>query len=62
MLDDLPAPFMVDKIKVWPCMSRPGFRWFIAYEGKAHYFRSKSEAILFAKDQQAVEDQENLCD
>jgi hypothetical protein len=60
--DDLPAPFMVGLIKIWPCASRPGFQWFCAYEGRPYYFRSRSEAVLFAKDKQAMEDPEGLCD
>lgn len=62
MWDDLPSPFMVGAIKVWPCMSRPGFQWFIAYDGKPHYFKSKNEAILFAKDAQSGSDPEGLVD
>jgi len=62
MFDDLPSPFMVDKIKVWPCASRPGFAWFVAYEGRPFYFASRSSAILFAKDKQAMDDPEVLCD
>jgi hypothetical protein len=58
MFDDLPSPFMVDKIKVWPCASRPGFAWFVAYEGRPFYFASRSSAILFAKDKQAMDDAE----
>lgn len=52
MFDDLPTPFMVGAIKVWPCASRPGFVWFVAYEGKPYYFRSKSEVVLFANEKQ----------
>jgi len=55
-------PFMVGEIKVWPCASRPGFQWFIAYAGKPYYFVSKQEAILFAKDRQSMNDPEGLCD
>jgi hypothetical protein len=62
MFDDLPSPFMVGGIKVWPVHSRPDYQWFIAYEGKPFYFRSKSNAVLFAKDRQAMEDPEGLCD
>ena len=62
MFDDLPCPFMVGAIKVWPCASKPGFAHFIAHEGRPFYFRSKSEAILFAKDRQAIDDPENICD
>ena len=43
-------PWYIGKIKVWPCYSRPGFQWFIAYEGRPYWFRSKAEAMLFAKD------------
>ena len=60
--DDLPCPFMVGSMKVWPCASRPGFAHFAAWNGKPFYFRSKNEAILFARDKQAMEDEENLCD
>jgi len=60
--DDLPCPFMVGAIKVWPCASRPGFKHFIAYEGKPYYFRSKQEALLFARDAQSGNDPEGLCD
>jgi hypothetical protein len=62
MWEDLPMPFMVGAIKIWPCMSRPGFAHFIAYEGKPYYFRTKNEAILFARDRQSMEDPENICD
>jgi hypothetical protein len=62
MFDDLPCPFMVGAIKVWPCASRPGFAHFIAFEGKPYYFRSKSEAVLFAKDAQSGSDPEGLVD
>jgi hypothetical protein len=62
MFDDLPAPFMAGAIKIWPCMSRPGFAHFIAHEGKPYYFRSRNEAVLFAKDCQSVDDPEFLCD
>lgn len=62
MWDDLPMPFMVGAIKLWPVHSRPGYQWFIAYEGKPYYFRTKNEALLFAKDRQALDDSENLCD
>jgi len=60
--DDLPCPFMVGSIKVWPCASRPGFAHFIAFEGKPYYFRSKNEAVLFAKDAQSGSDPEGLVD
>ena len=62
MWDDLPMPFMVGAIKVWPVHARAEFSHFIAHEGKPHYFRTKNAAILFAKDRQAMEDPENLCD
>lgn len=62
MWDDLPSPFVVGAIKIWPCMSRPGFQWFIAHDGSPYYFKSKSEAVLFAKDRQSIEDSEFLCD
>ena len=56
MFDDLPAPFMVDSVKVWPCASRPGYQWFIAHGGKPFYFRSKQEAVTFAKTAQGEND------
>lgn len=62
LLSDLPAPFMVESIKVWPCASRPGFSWFIAFGGRPHYFKNRAEAILFAKDVQSGYDFEGLCD
>ncbi len=62
MFEDLPWPFMVGDIKIWPAHSRPGMRWFIAHEGKPYWFRGKNEAVLFAKDKQAMEDSEGLCD
>lgn len=62
MFDDLPMPFMVGNIKVWPAHSRPGMQWFIAYEGKPYWFRSKNEAVLFAKDRLSIDDSEFLCD
>jgi hypothetical protein len=62
MWDDLPAPFMVGSIKLWPAHSRPGMQWFIAHEGRPYYFPSKSAAVLFAKDRQSIEDPEMLCD
>jgi len=61
-LSDLPAPFMVGGLKVWPCASRPGFQWFIAHEGRPLYFKSRAEAVLFAKDAQSMHDPEGLCD
>jgi hypothetical protein len=60
--DDLPCPFMVGTIKLWPVHSRPGFQWFIAHEGKPYYFKSKNEALLFAKDAQSGSDLEGLVD
>jgi hypothetical protein len=62
VLDDLPAPFMVGGVKIWPAHSRPGYSWFIAHEGKPYYFRSRNEAVLFAKDAQSGSDPEGLCD
>jgi hypothetical protein len=62
MFDDLPCPFMVGAIKLWPVHSRPGFQWFIAHEGKPYYFKSKNEALLFAKDAQSGSDPEGLVD
>lgn len=62
MFDDLPTPFMVGAIKIWPVHSRPDFSWFLAYEGKPFYFKTKNSAILFAKDRQAMNDSEGLCD
>lgn len=62
MLDDLPAPFNTGSIKVWPVHSRPDFQWFIAYEGKPYYFKTKQEALLFARDAQSEKDPEGLCD
>jgi len=62
MFDNLPTPFTIASIKVWPCASRPGFQWFIAHEGKPYWFRSRNDAILFAKDRCSVEDHEGLCD
>ena len=44
---DIASPFTTSGIKVWPVHSRPGFSWFIAHEGRPHYFRSKSEALHF---------------
>lgn len=62
MFDDLPEPFMVGAIKLWPVHSRPDMKWFIAYEGRPYYFRTKNEALLFARDRQSVEDSEMLRD
>ena len=44
---DMASPFTKEGIKVWPVHGRPEFQWFAAYEGKPHYFRSKSEALRF---------------
>ncbi len=60
MFDDLPSPFMIGTIKLWPAHSRPGFPWFIAHNGKPYYFRSKEQAVLFAKDVQSGNDPEGL--
>jgi hypothetical protein len=46
---------MIGAIKLWPAHSRPGFSWFIAYDGKPYYFRNKNEAIAFARDRQSME-------
>jgi len=62
MFDDLPAPFHSGAIKIWPVHSRPDFSWFIAYEGKPYYFKTKQEALLFARDAQSEKDPEGLCD
>lgn len=62
MWSDLPCPFVVGAIKIWPVHSRPEFQWFVAYDGKPFYFKTKNSAILFAKDKQAMEDPEGLCD
>ena len=59
MFDDLPCPFMVDGIKVWPCASRPGFQHFMAHGGKPFYFRSKAEAVLFVKTVQGLTEGES---
>ena len=48
--DDLPEPFMVESIKIWPVHSRPEFKWFMAYGGKPFYFQTKAAAVLFAKE------------
>ena len=53
---------MVGNIKIWPVHSRPEYKWFVAYDGKPHYFRSWNEAVLFVKDKQAIDDPEMLCD
>jgi hypothetical protein len=62
ILAGLVNPFMVGAIKVWPCASRPGFQWFIAHNGQPFYFRTRSDATLFARDRQSLDDAENLCD
>lgn len=59
MWDDLPEPFMVGPIKLWPAHSRPGMQWFLVWDGKPFYFRNKNEAILFAKDRLTTESDEN---
>jgi hypothetical protein len=56
MFSDLPMPFMVGAVKLWPVHSRPEFSWFLAYEGKPFYFRSKQEAVLFARSVQKDKD------
>jgi hypothetical protein len=48
-MDDLASPFRIGAIKIWPCLSKPEFRWFIAYDGKPFYFKTKGEAENFAK-------------
>jgi hypothetical protein len=50
MWDDLPDPFMVESIKIWPVHSRPEFNWFLAYGGKPFYFKTRNAAVLFAKE------------
>ena len=62
MWNDLPMPRMVGALKIWPVHSRPEYKWFVAYDGKPHYFRSWNEAALFVKDKQAIDDPEMLCD
>lgn len=62
ILGDFAQPFMVGTIKVWPCASKPGFAWFIAYEGRPFYFASRNSAVLFARDKQSIDDPEGLCD
>lgn len=62
MWEDLPMPFMVGAIKIWPVHSRAEFSHFLALEGKPYYFHTKNEAILFARDRQSMEDPENICD
>jgi hypothetical protein len=49
MWSDLPEPFMVESIKIWPVHSRPEFNWFLAYEGLPFYFKTKNAAVLFAE-------------
>ena len=60
MFDNLPLPFMVYGMKVWPCGSRPGFQWFIAHDGKPFYFRSKAEAVRFVKTVQGLAEGESV--
>ena len=55
MFNDLPYPFMMDGIKVWPVHSRPDYQWFIAHLGEPFYFRSKAEAVAFAKKMQSTD-------
>jgi hypothetical protein len=62
MLPNLPAPFMVGSMKIWPVHSRPDFSWFLVYQEKPFYFKNKNSAVLFAKDKQAMHDAEGLCD
>jgi hypothetical protein len=62
MFSDLPCPVMVGAMKLWPVHSRPEFQWFIAYEGKPYYFRSKQEALLFAREAQGGNDPEGIRD
>ena len=62
MWNELPMPRMVGALKIWPVHSRPEYKWFVAYDGKPHYFRSWNEAVLFVKDKQAIDDPEMLCD
>lgn len=47
-----PTPFTVGKIKIWPVGGQQGNKWFIAFEGKPHYFKSRAEAMLFASHHQ----------
>jgi hypothetical protein len=53
---------MAGAIKLWPVHSRAEFQWFCAHEGKPYYFKTKNEALLFARDRQAIDDAEFLCD
>jgi len=55
-------PMMVMGYKLWPCFSRPEYKWFAAIDGKPHYFKSLNNAKLFIKDLVSNEDPENLCD
>ena len=50
MWSDLPEPFMVESIKIWPVHSRPEFNWFLAHNGKPFYFKTRVAAALFAKE------------
>ena len=45
--DDIASPFTKEGIKVWPVHSRADFSWFVAHEGKPHYFTTKQQALLF---------------
>ena len=51
--DHLPMPFMVGRIKVWPCSGRVGFNWFVAHDGEPYYFKGHGEAVLFANSLQS---------
>ena len=62
MFNDLPCPFMVNKVKLWPVHGRPEYKWFIAHDGKPFYFRSKKEAELFAQVVQGENDAEGVGD
>lgn len=61
MWNDLPTPSMAGSIKIWPVHSRKDYSFFIAHDGKPYYFRTHNEALRFAKNAQAAEDPENLC-
>ena len=45
---------MAGSIKIWPVHSRKDYSFFIAHDGKPHYFRTYNEALLFAKDARAL--------
>jgi hypothetical protein len=63
ILGNFAEPFMVGSIKVWPCASRPGFQHGSSLTKVSRFtFRSRNEAILFARDRQSIEDPEQLCD